>query len=61
MTGTWGQSQVDLTAIGARPGDRVQLRFDMGMDGCGGVDGWYVDDIQLEVCESKKHDLAKPS
>ncbi len=59
VTGSWGQSQVDLSSIGVRPGDRVQLRFDFGMDGCGGVDGWYVDDIQVEVCESKKHHFGK--
>jgi hypothetical protein len=52
-------SQVDLTAVGVRPGDRVQLRFDLGMDGCGGVDGWYVDDVQVEVCEFKEHHVGK--
>ena len=59
VTGTWGQSQVDLTAIDIRPGDRIRLRFDMGIDGCSGVDGWYVDDIEIKACKRKKHEAAK--
>ena len=49
--GSWGESQVDLSALGVQPGDTVQFRFDIGRDGCGGVDGWYVDDIQILVCK----------
>ncbi len=45
----WGQSQIDLSSY-AGPGDAVQLRFDFGTDGCGGVDGWYVDNVQLNYC-----------
>ncbi|MDQ4053186.1 MAG: M4 family metallopeptidase [Actinomycetota bacterium] len=51
VTGSWGQSQVDLGAVGAEPGDTVQLRFDIGRDGCGGVDGWYVDNVTIAHCE----------
>ncbi|MEO6349369.1 MAG: M4 family metallopeptidase, partial [Candidatus Limnocylindrales bacterium] len=54
VTGSWGESQVDLTRLGIRAGDRIQLRFDMGMDGCTGVDGWYVDDIKVLSCNVKK-------
>ena len=50
VTGSWGQSQVDLGRLGAFPGDTVQFRYDMGMDGCTGIDGWYVDDIDLYTC-----------
>jgi Zn-dependent metalloprotease len=50
--GSWGTSQVDLTAAGVHPGDTVKLRFDVGRDGCGGVDGWYVDNIQMTVCKA---------
>ena len=28
----------------------MQLRFDIGRDGCGGIDGWYVDNVKVEVC-----------
>lgn len=49
--GSWGESQVDMSALGVQPGDTVQFRFDIGRDGCGGVDGWYVDDIQILVCK----------
>src|SRR5262245_5149866 len=50
--GSWGQSQVDLSMIGVSPGDSVKLRFDFGRDGCGGVDGWYVDDIKMSTCRA---------
>lgn len=51
VTGSWGQSQVDLTALEAQPGDTIQLRFDIGRDGCGGIDGWYVDNVTISTCE----------
>jgi hypothetical protein len=51
VTGTWGQSRVDLSKVGAKPGDTIRLRFDFGMDGCGAVDGWYVDDIKVTACK----------
>ena len=50
--GSWGTSQIDLTAAGVHPGDAVQLRYDIGRDGCGGNDGWYVDNISLTVCKA---------
>ncbi|WP_182526574.1 M4 family metallopeptidase [Nocardioides dongkuii] len=50
--GSWGTSIVDLGAIpGADPGDELRFRFDMGRDGCGGLDGWYVDNVSVTVCE----------
>ncbi len=51
VTGTWGQSQVDLEALGVMPGDTLQLRLAIGRDGCGGIDGWYVDNLTVSVCE----------
>ena len=24
------------------------------MDGCTGIDGWYVDDFKVQVCNTKK-------
>jgi Zn-dependent metalloprotease len=49
VTGSWGQSQVSLADAGVK-GGRLQLRFDMGRDGCGGIDGWYVDNVKVTVC-----------
>ncbi|WP_194289056.1 MULTISPECIES: M4 family metallopeptidase [unclassified Nocardioides] len=49
IRGSWGQTQVDLSTIG-KAGDSLQFRFDMGRDGCNGIDGWYVDDIEVVVC-----------
>jgi hypothetical protein len=50
--GTWGQSQVDLAALNVK-GGKIKLRFDIGRDGCGGLDGWYVDDIAVTVCKAE--------
>ena len=54
MTGSWGESFVDLSLLGVKPGDTVRLRFDFGMDGCTGIDGWYVDDITVSACNASK-------
>lgn len=51
LGGSWGQSQVNLGAAGAVPGDTIRLRYDMGLDGCNGLDGWYVDDVNVYSCE----------
>jgi hypothetical protein len=48
-TGAWGSSVIDLSEL-AKPGDTVQFRFDFGMDGCNGIDGWYIDNVALSVC-----------
>lgn len=50
--GSWGTSQVDLAAAGVSAGDEVELRFAIGRDGCGGVDGWYVDNVEVVACEA---------
>ncbi len=52
VTGTWGTSQVDLSALKIRAGQDLRLRFDIGRDGCGGIDGWYVDDVTVTVCQA---------
>ena len=54
VTGSWGQSQINLAALGVQPGDTIRLRFDFGMDGCAGIDGWYVDNVALKACNVKK-------
>ena len=50
LFGSWGTSQIQLSAVGVDPGDTIKLRFDFGRDGCGGNDGWYVDDVQVVAC-----------
>ncbi|HYG95166.1 MAG TPA: M4 family metallopeptidase [Nocardioides sp.] len=50
-TGSWGTSVISLPRLGLIAGDTVRFRFDMGRDGCNGVDGWYVDDVQVTICE----------
>ena len=50
--GSWGQSQVSLAGL-AFPGDSVRVRFDFGIDGCNGVFGWYVDDVELYSCSAE--------
>ncbi len=54
VTGSWGQSQVNLTMLGVQRGDTIRLRYDFGMDGCNGLDGWYVDDVKVRACNAKK-------
>ncbi len=49
-TGSWGESQVDLVAAGAKAGDDIQLRWVLGQDGCEGWLGWYLDDISISFC-----------
>ncbi len=50
LTSSWGTSQLNLAALGAGPGDTIQLRFDFGIDGCTGIDGWYVDNVHVFLC-----------
>lgn len=50
VLGTWGQSQVNLSKLGLVAGNTIQFRFELGTDGCGGLDGWYIDDFRLYSC-----------
>ena len=51
-SGSWTESRVNLAGI-ADPGDRIQLRFDFGIDNCFGDVGWYVDDVEFFSCTSE--------
>ena len=51
--GSWGQSQINLYGL-AFPGDDIQLRFDLGVDGCAGLVGWYVDDVHTYSCSDEE-------
>jgi Zn-dependent metalloprotease len=53
VTGSWGTSQVDLTFIGVQPGETIRLRWELGTDGCGGWDGWYLDDVRVGTCAAR--------
>ncbi|MHC4695303.1 MAG: M4 family metallopeptidase [Planctomycetota bacterium] len=57
--GSWGQSQINLAGI-AGPGDDIQLRFELGLDGCNGVVGWYVDEIKVYSCAPDCNDNEVP-
>lgn len=50
-TGSWGRSYVNLSAIGLTGNSTIQLRWDLGTDGCNGRIGWYVDDISIYNCD----------
>jgi hypothetical protein len=54
--GTWGQSQLNLAKMGVLPGDTIRLRYDFGIDGCSGVDGWYVDNVNVHACQVEPAD-----
>jgi Zn-dependent metalloprotease len=47
--GSWGQSQLNLAGM-VLPGDDIRLGFEMGLDGCNGVHGWYLDDVNVYYC-----------
>jgi hypothetical protein len=47
--GSWGTSQIDLSTLDVA-GQSIVLRFAMGRDGCTGVDGWYVDTVNVITC-----------
>jgi Zn-dependent metalloprotease len=50
VSGTWGQSRINLAALGMAPGQSVQFRWDLGSDGCNGWDGWYLDNVRMYSC-----------
>jgi Zn-dependent metalloprotease len=49
VSGTWGTSQIEL---GTLPGDDIRLRWRLGTDGCNGNDGWYLDNVEVGVCQT---------
>jgi len=58
--GSWGESQIDLVAAGAAVGDTIQLQFAIGRDGCGGVEGWYVGNVNNVDCVEKAMAVVTP-
>jgi cysteine-rich repeat protein len=51
-TGSWIETHINLLGI-ANPGDTIKLRFDFGIDQCGGTVGWYVDEVEFYSCEAE--------
>ena len=49
FAGSWGTTIVNLSTL-TNPGDKVRLRFTFSQDGCNGIDGWYVDNVNVFVC-----------
>ena len=48
----WGTSIIDLEAGRvSRSVTTIQVRFAIGRDGCGGVVGWYVDNVRVITCD----------
>ena len=47
--GGWGTSLVELRNL-VEPGDSFRIAFDFGKDYCNGVDGWYIDDLEVYAC-----------
>ncbi|MBA3240945.1 MAG: M4 family metallopeptidase, partial [Acidobacteria bacterium] len=47
--GAFGTTILDLSTLVA-PGDTFRVRFEFGLDGCGGNQGWYVDHVRVFDC-----------
>ena len=56
VTGSWGQSQADLGLVGVQAGDTFRSGSTSGWTGAARIDGWYVDDVTVSACNTKKAD-----
>lgn len=52
LSGSWGQSVIDLSKLGAVSGSNIKFRFEFGTDGCNGLDGWYLDELYIYNCST---------
>lgn len=52
LGGSWGQSVIDLSKLGVTSGSKIKFRFEMGTDGCNGVEGWYLDELYVYNCST---------
>jgi Zn-dependent metalloprotease len=57
--GSWGDSIIYLDDY-LQPGDHFSIRFALAQDGCGGNDGWYVDNPQFYGCTHDPYPLYLP-
>jgi len=53
LVGSWGTSVINLALLNASANDAIQLRWEMGTDGCNGRIGWYVDNIAVYNCAAE--------
>lgn len=53
VKGSWGQSQLTLKNY-VKTGDKFKLRFEMGLDDCSGMNGWFVDDVRFYSCGAEQ-------
>lgn len=60
ISGSWGQSQIDLLAF-AGAGDTIRFRFDFGVDGCTGIEGWYLDNVVVKTNAPATAIVRRPS
>ncbi len=59
LDGSWGRSIVALDGM-ASAGQTIRLRFELGVDGCAGNTGWFVDDVMVYECTEAPEVFACP-
>jgi hypothetical protein len=52
VSGSWGRSHVNLAPY-VGPNQTFQIRWDLGTDGCAGLFGWYVDNVNVYTCTAE--------
>jgi bacillolysin len=57
-SGSWGRSVINLSLLGIATGSTLQLRWELGTDGCNGRIGWYLDDITIFNCHPCRDSLS---
>lgn len=54
--GQWGTTIISFDGV-LFGGETLTLRFEFGKDGCTGVDGWYIDDLEVYTCATCVQDV----
>ncbi len=57
-SGSWGRSVINLGFLGIDTGSALQLRWELGTDGCNGRIGWYLDDVTIFNCQPCQDSLS---
>jgi Zn-dependent metalloprotease len=52
LSADWGTSIIDLSQLGVVNGDSIQVTFLLGRDVCGGMVGWWVDNVVVTTCRT---------
>lgn len=50
VSGSWGQSSINLSFLGVTANSSIQFRFELGSDGCNGRLGWFIDELVVYNC-----------